>query len=69
MQKTHNLDHTQCSVLRFENGTSLSFCSQKEKRDEKAMVMTSRSWAGPVNEERGINSNQEGSFLCDGQEI
>ncbi len=44
----HLADVTQCRKMRMENGTSLSFCSQKEKRDENAMLATLLSWAGPV---------------------
>lgn len=43
----HPADFTQCRKMKMENGTSLSFCSQKEKRDENAMLATLLSWAGP----------------------
>lgn len=43
----HLADVTQCRKMKMENGTSLSFCSQKEKRDENAMLATLLSWAGP----------------------
>lgn len=55
MHNTQLMSHG--AEMKMENGTSLSFCSQKEKRDENAMLAALLSWAGPGE---GLGRMREG---------